>query len=338
MRRGTNAKLMPNAKSQVVEACSCSRSFITEADIPTLAHRGQQPSWDRYLEAIYGPDVEYPVHLDTFEWFYRCDCHTVDRYCNISKSACRAVEHDYKSSCNLRSAPPFASNVLPAVWLANYKMRPCSVAFREAYVGVQIADLATHVRLAPSWRSWPNPEFRLAPYGFWLYPRRVPKCQPNQTWVEVIRRREPYERSGSVTWYYHAPGSGIWLNTGNTACIADVQRDSRWFPKSSTHFYVANSTSLRLNGFHFDSSLFAYQNLRHGFSPYDTLQRNGPYGNMLEIVDIRKGAAQSCGKSSGCTCTGELRAGWHANRKCECDDNLEIVNCGMPEQADRRDH
>ena len=46
---------------------------------------------------------------------------------------------------------------------------------------------------------------------------------PAQTWVEIMHctpALEPYARArkyeGEAKWYFHAPGSGVFLNTGQT--------------------------------------------------------------------------------------------------------------------------
>ena len=63
----------------------------------------------------------------------------------------------------------------------------------------------------------------------------------------------------------------------------------------------------------------------------DTLQRNGPFGNMLEIADVRAEAAQDASRCglTGCTCAGTLRAGWNASRPCRCDEASALVNCRL---------
>ena len=310
-------------------SCGCQKASIKPELLPLLAERGQRPEWDRYLTAVYGNDVQYPVALDSFRWFYRCSCHLIDQNCNQSTYLLDFVPTSWRADC-LDEAAPITTTVMPKVWFSSRNTLPCTNAFREAFVGVHIA---AHVRRNPSWRSWPNPEFRLAPFGIWLYPRPIPNCLQNDTWVEVIRRREVYEGSNPFTWFYHAPGSGIWLNTGRTVCLADQQRDSYWMGAWAERSYVANSTSLRQHGFitgigTVDARLSTRRGrLSHVVVEADTLQRNGPFGNMLEIVDVRAEAAQRCG-TGGCTCSGHLRAGWRASRPCFCDNKRDVLNCG----------
>ena len=204
--------------------------------------------------------------------------------------------------------------------MANPSAPTCRTPFREAFVGLNIA---AHVRRNPSWRGWPNPESHLAPFGMWMYPRPVPTCLANNTWAEVIRIRERYESQRAVTWYYHAPGSGVWLNTGRSICVASEQRDARQYDPA----HVADKQKLASHGFlvgvvGIDARLKSSRSRRE----VDTMQRNGPFGNMLEIVDVRPEAAQHCGHD-GCTCSGSLRAGWKAQRECRCSESSVVLNC-----------
>lgn len=310
--------------------CSCPSASLGPSDLPVLTKRGDFPKWDLYLDTVYGRnEALYPVDLQTFHWFYRCDCRVADRHCNTStdSSACAVVGEGWRSSCS-RAVPPFADTLVPRVWMTALSTSACSSnSFREAFVGVH---LMAHVRRNPSWRHWPNPEFRLAAYGVWIYPRSLPNCLANDTWVEVLRRREVYEGENPFSWYYHAPGSGIWLNTGRTLCLAEGQRDGRWYKADAWPPQVANGSTLASRGFHtgllgIDARLSPRRGAQRG-AGFDTLQRNGPFGNMLEIVDVRPEAVQRCGKA-GCTCTGALRAGWRASRPCRCDATSDVLNC-----------
>lgn len=318
------------------DPCSCQDARLHPSDLPTLTSRGTYPAWDTYLEAVYGSNVTYPVFLHSFAWFYRCDCRVINLQCN--RTCPTATQHDgsWRSSClplrNSAHQPavaPFqsmSSSFLPKVWMADQNKPPCQVPFREAFVGVH---LAAHARRNPMFRSWPNPEFRLAPFGLWLYPRVLPKCLPNATWVEVIRVRETFEASSRSTWYYHAPGSGVWLNTGRSDCIAAVQRDRRQY-QYGDQTGVAEKSALAARGFRFSNESLELLQRKLAINVadrgVDTMQRNGPFGNMLEIVDVRDTAAQRCGKQ-GCTCTGTLRTGWSADRPCHCRAASELLQC-----------
>ena len=205
--------------------------------------------------------------------------------------------------------------------MGSWEPTACRAPFRETVVGLNIA---AHVRRNPSWRGWPNPEFRLARFGVWLYPRPLPTCLANNTWVEVVRIREAYEGHRPLTWYYHAPGSGVWLNTGRSACVAATQRDARHFGEPA---HVASAAALAARGFLAGVGVDARLKRERTHQELDTMQRNGPFGNMLEIVDVRPEAAQRCGRE-GCTCTGTLRAGWNASRPCRCSEEAGILlNC-----------
>ena len=59
--------------------------------------------------------------------------------------------------------------------------------------------------------------------------------------------REAYEGQNPFTWYYHAPGSGVWLNTGRTTCVAETQRDGHQFAGDPSG--VASAATLAERGF-----------------------------------------------------------------------------------------
>ena len=337
-RKGRAPRGVPNALRRravlsmpaswpTVDPCACKASLLEPTDLPVLKARGLQPSWDKYLERVYGPNVLYPVRTRDFHWFYRCSCQVTQDQCGIGTVCSNSSSNDgtLQRNCMPIQAPlglASGRTIVPRVWMSNLDGPVCRAPFREAFVGLRLAD---HVKRERSWRGWPNPENHLSPYGLWLYPRPLPTCLSKETWVEVIRIREGYEASSNFTWYYHAPGSGIWLNTGRTVCVANVQRDSReMFVGQKAH--EATSSGLASNGFPAGTGID--QRLRRGRTQgLDTLQRNGPFGNMLEIVDVRPEAAQRCGRA-GCTCTGTLRAGWNASEPCQCSEASTLLNCG----------
>lgn len=324
---------MPNRALAAQSSCACAAALLQPRVLPTLQTRGAHPGWDDYLSAVYGAGVQYPVVLSDLAWFYRCDCHVTDRWCNRSAALCAALELPHSGAWRRNCLPlpdqheRVASSAaasggrlpVPKVWMEP-DQPSCRTPFREAFVGLH---LASHVRRNPTWRGWPNPEVRLAPYGVWLYPRPVPTCLANHTWVEVIRIREPYESQRPLTWYYHAPGSGIWLNTGRSTCVANTQRDARQFEPA----HVADAASLEARGFRAGVGVDARLKSARARLAVDTMQRNGPFGNMLEIVDVRPEATQRCGRD-GCTCSSTLRAGWAASRECRCSESASVLlNC-----------
>lgn len=280
--------------------------------------------------------MPYPVNIGNFIWFYRCDCYAAGHGCSITDICPKSSKtQGTDSSWLLQHCAPMSaplgqaangsarrqSRVLPKIWMSDHNQPACSASSREAVIGVNLKAASK-----PMWRSWPNPEFHLAPFGMWLYPRPLPTCLANNTWIEVIRIRETYEVRKDGTWYYHAPGSGVWLNTGRSVCVANVQRDTRHHPDDPA--YAADPSRLAARGFPagvgIDSRLKGPSG--HAMSELDTLQRNGPIGNLLEIVDVRHEAAQRCG-SQGCTCTGTLRAGWNASRTCRCSEESMLLQC-----------
>ena len=104
-----------------------------------------------------------------------------------------------------------------------------------------------------------------------------------------------------------------------------MQRDARQYGQEPGH--VADAATLAALGFHVGVGVDSRVKSARTRNQLDTLQRNGPFGNMLEIVDVRPEASQQrCGRA-GCTCTGVLRAGWAAQRVCQCSEASALLNC-----------
>lgn len=272
------------------------------------------------------------MYLVNFAFFYRCNCLTVDLECTVSNKTCANLPDAWRASC-LRVQAPFGLGSLstvisgrgdafgagafaPRVWGRVFDQK-CQPSFREAHVGLWLKGKENK----ELYENWPNPEFTLAPYGLWLFPRSLPSCLPNTTWVEVIHVRETWEVNGAP-WFYHAPGSGVWLNTGRSACLGRAyQLDAESFSGTDD---VATWPSLSRRGF-----VYASGNLEQETSnlarTFDTVQRNGPTGNLLEIVDLRAESKCSHGRKQGCTCVPTVRGGWNARRRqCHCDESRRL--------------
>ena len=189
-----------------------------------LPFAGAWPEWDNYLAGVYGALPPFPFRLDSLKWFYRCDCRLLDRNCRVSNAACNvpatiaewqertrvnqielqkawpkvgvaargAIDwrHErWRDSCRAGARAPLP-DVLPKVWLGSLpSVRDGAVATREAFVGFKT-------------NKWANPEFWLAPWGFWAGPfRDAPPCLASHSWVEVIRVLQPAETDYRSTFY-----------------------------------------------------------------------------------------------------------------------------------------
>ena len=204
-------------------SCACHNATLSL--LPrVLPFAGARPEWDNYLAGVYGALPPFPFRLDSLKWFYRCDCRLLDRNCRVSNAACNvpatiaewqertrvnqielqkawpklgvaargAIDwrHErWRDSCRAGARVPLP-DVLPKVWLGSLpSVRDGAVATREAFVGFKT-------------NKWANPEFWLAPWGFWAGPfRDAPPCLASHSWVEVMRVLQPAETDYRSTFY-----------------------------------------------------------------------------------------------------------------------------------------
>ena len=206
-------------------SCACHNASLSLSSLPrVLPFAGARPEWDDYLTGVYGALPPFPFRLDSLKWFYRCDCRVLNRNCRVSHAACKVpaaiaewqerkrVEHielqkawpkmevaargatdwrqeRWRDSCRAGARVPLPG-VLPKVWLGSLpSIRDGEVATREAFVGFKT-------------NKWPNPEFWLAPWGFWAGPfTDAPQCLAGYSWVEVMRVLQPAETDYRSTFY-----------------------------------------------------------------------------------------------------------------------------------------
>ena len=205
----------------------------------------------------------------------------------------------------------------------------------------------------------------MAPYGFWVYPRPFPTCLKSFTKVEVMRVFEPSETYSNLVWYYHARGSGVWLDLGQTVCTWHDQGDASLledaygsastapseqssFIRECQNFSQAKKScflldhqgrarghhpqlirksrccrpqSMTIKGSVPTSGSWLAQARKSGFS---TVQRNGPYGNMLEIIDLRHNEFQPHAQR---VCSTQLTGGWLGSEPCECPTGSMLTRC-----------
>ena len=152
-------------------------------------------------------------------------------------------------------------------------------------------------------QPWASPEFWLAPFGWWAFPLPFPDCNPSFSWVEVLRVAQPTERRWRTTFYFHAKGSGVWLNLGRTVCCrsplildADLigsEYGYRYIPlPQSKGFNVSKGRAACKN----DGSQppTARRGARDEQLTYDTIQRRGVGANLLEVACMQSHVHRMC--------------------------------------------
>ena len=117
-------------------------------------------------------------------------------------------------------------------------------------------------------------------------------------------------------WYWHAPGSGIWLQTGRTFVDTQAGRGERFY------FWDLHGERAKALARH------GYETVQFPVTAYNAHfpMRN----NRFEIADLRD-AALASPSLQGTTCAsapnGRLRQGWGAARACQCDHTQSVLTC-----------
>lgn len=339
------AQARPRPKSTSAHSGGEQTSFAGPLAGRVLHSAAEHPAWDDYFTAVYGAGaVEWPVHVDRLTWLYWSAPVEINITCGIS------FERSVKRQPTARTpAPDLAAdgsswlNVPPGTaWLAKFgRYEDPNPYHPVSDFGMFVAGLADGQQMRP----------------------RHDDDSSASSWVEVIRGDKPtVENSRTGTWFYHASGSGIFLELGARGRHLDltcVRTDSNDL-KQGPHRFGAwdNSSACR------DAHLLMTQGARAEISTpdsqmgvaladkYDTMQRHYWRDGRLEVVDFRERNFDSC-RATPCpkrTCGGatarHLRAGMVGRlRQCDCVDSLGFLNCGaighplvwaLAEQAQRK--
>jgi hypothetical protein len=147
---------------------------------------------------------------------------------------------------------------------------------------------------------------------------------PGNHWVEVLHTR--YKMDGTATWFYYAPGSAIYMWTGNTKAYNDHQDAVSDLLKETcvsklnecgSYFEAMYKAAL---GAGLDSIQFMHHKDMQ-CNKADTIMK----GLAVEIVDLKGPGMDTCSQSnSGKT---RFRTGWQAKHICYCDNSEEVINC-----------
>ena len=157
----------------------------------------------------------------------------------------------------------------------------------------------------------------------WIYHKPPYKPLKNNSNVEVTHVSGGYTGQKIIesvgSWYYYAPGSGMYLNLGKTIAFKDhyesvkfflgefniycsiIQECAKYFPKL---FKKAKSMG------------------------YDTIQylnhTDMRCGNTaIEIVDLNGVGAYPCGNKNKIN----INSGWNGTKKCVCNNKKHSLNC-----------
>jgi len=145
---------------------------------------------------------------------------------------------------------------------------------------------------------------------------------PANHWVEFLHTA--FAVDGSATWAYYAPGSAVWLYTGNTR----VYKNHNGASMDLLHLPCSDPTQECVAEFEFwygamkKKNLQTIQFLKH--SDMNCVGFPGTGNLAIEIVNIGGSGVHTCGGPGGKT---RFRAGWEAKHDCTCNNLQKVINC-----------
>lgn len=301
----------PRNHSASLSACNCTSSLVASTDLPIITRSGDYPQWDAYLLKVYAGPITYPVNLRRFAWFYRCGCAHLTASCEPTSSACgkTASKTAGRRRCMSRPQAPFGADIIPQSRERGARELCSASGVVQAFHGDSKYDAL--VVAAAS---------RLMEYGFFMHPvagaSMSHEAKPlHDEWVEVIRVRQQVEYGTGATWYYHAPGSGVWLSLGVTCAATSLTHHGRVHSAPCTLGKTGRSC--------FDAEIVRHGKLRNCSTVQRKLSASSP---ALEIIDLR-GMAPYAGVCPS-NKLAALRAGWNASLSCtHCSEVTAVVNC-----------
>lgn len=161
----------------------------------------------------------------------------------------------------------------------------------------------------PSWASWiwHPPPFGVNGQGI-----------PANTWIEVSHNRQGRESAGM--WFMFSMGSGIWFNSGKTGVYSDHGAAQNQFCGGCRGDDGNNKMAL-------SAAKQGYSSVQFLAHPDDQWRCHDhvkvPKGAMnIEIVGVALNGKGPCGPSAN-----SFKAGWNADKACNCDGSKSYLNC-----------
>jgi len=167
-------------------------------------------------------------------------------------------------------------------------------------------------------------------FALWIYnpnlqhPQPMNQGLPKNTWVEVLHNA--FYMDGDATWFYYAPGTAVYMYTGNTkvykdhdAAVSELLQQpcmgsghNECVPQFGALYRAALAAKL-------DSIQFTQHRD----------QQCGQFSNSgllaMEIVDLKGPGTTTCSQTiSGPT---RFKSGWEAKSVCNCDNSQNTINC-----------
>lgn len=156
---------------------------------------------------------------------------------------------------------------------------------------------------------------------------------PRNKWVEITHMA--FAMDGSATWFYYAPGSGVFMWTGNTKvyndhpdAVGDLTGEQCKDPPGALGANECQSNFEDLYKQARASHLDSIQFTKHADMQCTT--KSNQQGNYaIEIVDLGGSGKYACSQPSNGAGPQKtrFRAGWQAKSICYCDNQKQEINC-----------
>lgn len=309
--------------------------------------------WYAYLEAVYGQPPALPFRLLDLQYFYHNSDFWLRKHPDLSLPI---------PPCTMSSdLQYFNHHSGSAVAMQNCTQTYCLQWSESRGESATTSHRSVYGKYTLSWEgSYP---YASTGTRFVILDKNQPQISdvPANTWFEVIRSSEcstckEEGSNGYGFWFWRAPGSGIWINSGCT--FAEWLRHDNLYESPRT-LYLA---WLKM----FDASSKDVHNLTKGLKleywaecvhggprcgavmyydlGYDTVMTAGVENMRDEVYVVNELALvkpncpyehrlerlTKCGwgpRSSGCPGRVELRTGWNATSSCTCDTSRVGLNC-----------
>lgn len=148
---------------------------------------------------------------------------------------------------------------------------------------------------------------------------------PSHTWAEVTHAADPFGDEHYGMWLLWTPGSGIWLDLGNSIAFSEHSDAFKHFGIQNTTF-ANEEMSQSAASAGYDSIQFT-RHVDHVNYPCDTAAGVKYMG--LEIVATRLTGTYACGRPDELHWGDIIQAGWQPGHSqyCGCDEAIGVLNC-----------
>ena len=156
----------------------------------------------------------------------------------------------------------------------------------------------------------------------WLYHKPPYKPIPSNTTVEVSHVSGGYKTQKIIesvgSWYYYAPGSGMYLNIGKTISFKDHNESVKYFLNVDSACEIIEECVTYFPELFKKAKKLGYDSIQY---LNHTDMRCG--NTAIEIVDLNGVGAYPCGNKKKIN----IRSGWNGSKKCICDNKKQSLNC-----------